>query len=474
MTATTTSNGLWERAVEVALDEYVRRNPKAREADLRAKKYFPGGNTRSSLHTLPFPLVFESGHGTYLTSIDGDTYVDFLGEYSAGIYGHNHPTIRKAVDEALSRGWNYGGINTYEGKLAEMVCERFKPTIELVRFTNSGTEANMCAIATATVYTGRKSIMVFDGAYHGSTIGFSRVYGHNAINLPHKWVHGAYDSIERTKTALKDIDSHDLAAILVEPMQGNAGARPCSLDFLRYLRTFASEIGALLIFDEVQASRLSYHGYNQELGIRPDLMTLGKWIGGGMTFGAFGGRKEVMGLYDPHIGSLTHAGTFNNNVLSMAAGCAGLQLIDEKTVDRLNRLGWRLKTGVEEILQSKGIDSIKVCSEKTRPDELTQADQGNGIQLANGALESAKANDVSRERRMWISAVGSILNIGFSGPGKEQLQALFYHHMLSKNIYLASRGFMALNLETTEEHLNLFFKALEGFIEKYQNTLEAI
>ena len=157
------------------------------------------------------------------------------------------------MEDALVKGWNFGGHNVYESMLAELVVERFRPTIE--------------------------------------------------------------------------------------PIQGNAGARSCRTEFLQFLRDSASALGALLIFDEVQASRLSFHGYNQAVGVRPYLVTLGKWIRGGMTFGAFGGRKGIMELYDHGKGRLTHAGTFNNNVVSMATGCAGLPLITEEIIEHLNNLG---------------------------------------------------------------------------------------------------------------------------------------
>ncbi|KAI4144267.1 MAG: hypothetical protein LQ340_006720 [Diploschistes diacapsis] len=463
----------YTEAVESANAAYSERNPKSREAHEHASNYFPGGNTRSSLLALPFPLVFASGDGTYLTSVDGDRYIDFLGEYSAGIFGHNHPVIRRAINDAMEKGWNYGGHSTFEARLAEMVCKRFGPTIELVRFTNSGTEANMCAIATAMVCTGRKSIMVFDGAYHGSTIGFSRFYGSNKINLPHQWVHGSYDNIEQTKSALETVSDGGLAAILIEPMQGNAGARPCSVEFLQFLRAYATEAGALLIFDEVQASRLSYHGYNQKLGVRPDMMTLGKWIGGGLTFGAFGGRRGVMEIYNPRIGNVTHAGTFNNNVFSMAAGVAGLELIDEKRIERLNALGFQLKKNVDQLLHNKGILALEMSkvSDDSNTETMSVIHQEKESLIASENLKPY-ISSLPSESRMSVSAVGSILNIGFNGPGSEQLQSLFYHHMLTQNIYLASRGFITLNIEMNDSHIQAFVEAVSRFTDKYMDFLE--
>ncbi|MCJ1331809.1 hypothetical protein MMC10_008501 [Thelotrema lepadinum] len=465
---------LYDREIHEAYEAFKKRNARSDEALVGASRHLPGGNTRSSLTAAPFSLVFESGHGTFLTSVDGDTYLDFLGEYSAGIFGHNNKAIRKAVEEALSTGWNYGGHSIYEQKLAEMVCNRFGPAIELVRFTNSGTEANMCAIGTAMAYTNRSTIMVFDGGYHGSTIAFSKTYGPNAINLPHKWIHGVYDDIAKTESVLREMNKTDLAAILIEPMQGNAGARPCSVPFLKLLRAWATDVGALLIFDEVQASRLSYHGYNQKLGVRPDIMTLGKWVGGGMTFGAFGGRKDVMEMYNPEKGKLTHAGTFNNNIISMAAGCAGMKLLDEGKIERLNILGCQLKDKVNHVISEKGLNAptTKTTGSNGTKGPPDQHRPSHASTKSNS--DASPTNGHAPQPRIWISAVGSILNLGFNGPGALQLQSLFYHHMLSRNIYMASRGFIALNIETNEEHIQAFVDGLTQFIDRYKSILEAV
>ena len=342
-------------ALAKAHSTYTNLNPSSLQAYQSARKHLPGGNTRTVLHANPFPITFTSGNGCTLTSLDGHTYTDFLGEFTAGIYGHNNATIRAAIDAALSRGWSFGGNNIYEKELAKLVCERFTPTMELVRFTNSGTEANMMAVATAMAWTGRNKILVFRGGYHGATLSFRNPPKGSvtkSVNLPHEWVIGAYNDIAQTEQVLSALPPESLAVILVEPMLGNAGAIPGSLSFLQFLRSYASSHGALLIFDEVMTSRLSYRGLGYKLGVKPDLMTLGKWVGGGMSFGAFGGRKDIMEMYDPtKSGGLAHAGTFNNNVISMAAGCAGCRVLDEETTNRLNQLGERMKEMVTDVVE---------------------------------------------------------------------------------------------------------------------------
>ena len=423
-----------EEAILEAHESYFRQNPSSFATHNESCKYMPGGNTRTSLHAAPFPLTFASGNDCRLNSLDGHTYIDFLGEYTAGIYGHNHPVIRQAIDDALSKGWNLGGQNTFEKELAKMVCERFSPTMELVRFTNSGTEANMMAIATAVQWTGRRKILVFSNAYHGSTIAFPHsVKG--TINLPHEWILGTYNSIPNVSEILSSLPPASLAAILVEPMLGSGGAIPGDLAFLQYLRSASMQLGALLIFDEVMTSRLSYSGLGLKLRIRPDLMTLGKWVGGGMSFGAFGGRRDVMEMYDPRNGKYNHAGTFNNNVVSMAAGCAGCKLLDAEVINNLNALGKHMKAWATETLYKHGVSD---------------------------------PHHEGTSHRMWISGIGSIMCVHFAGDAADPLHGLFFHHMLEEGIYLAPRGFIALSMEIKREHIFKFVNVLDSFVTKYK------
>ncbi len=363
-------------ALAQAHSAYSILNPTSHDAFVSSCKHLPGGNTRTVLHANPFPLTFASGNGCTLTSLDGSTYIDFLGEFTAGIYGHNDSAIRGAINEALDRGWSLGGNNIYEKELARLVCERFQPTMELVRFTNSGTEANMMAVATAMAWTGKKKILVFQGGYHGATLSFRASpvgLTQKSVNLPHEWVIGTYNDIATTQAVLSTIPADSLAAILIEPMLGSAGAIPGSLPFLQFLRSYASSHNALLIFDEVMTSRLSYRGLGHKLGIRPDIMTLGKWVGGGMSFGAFGGRADIMALFDPtKQGSLAHAGTFNNNVVSMAAGCAGCKILNEDITNRLNKLGETLKEEVQGAI-----------------DEILNADSRKRLDLPDGVSKGS-------------------------------------------------------------------------------------
>ena len=420
---------------------FAKQNSKSERAHKASCAHLPGGNTRTVLHSRPFPLTFSSASAQQLVDLDGHRYIDFLGEYTAGIYGHSDPIIQKAVQDAMATGWNLGGHSEYEKKLAKIVCERFSPTVELVRFTNSGTEANMLALATAKVWTrGRKNVLVFEGGYHGSTISFGGSKGH--INLPYEWVVGTYNDVAATETLIASLPKQSLAAILVEPMLGSGGAIPSTPEFLHYLRRAATESAALLILDEIMTSRLAYHGLGEKMGVRADLMTLGKWIGGGMSFGAFGGRRDIMDLYDPARAQLAHAGTFNNNVISMAAGIAGCGILSQERLDELNKEGeWMQQTAKEQLM-------------------------ANGIGHPPRDAADGEENDHGKSC-MWVSGIGSIMAIHFAGADKEALQELFFHYMLSVGIYLAPRGFIALSIEITHQDIEVFLRAIEQFVEKY-------
>ncbi|KAH6721694.1 putative acetylornithine aminotransferase [Leptodontidium sp. MPI-SDFR-AT-0119] len=457
-------------SLAIAQQEYSLSNPQSLKAHDEACSDFPGGNTRTVLHASPFPITFRTGKGAELTSIDGKVYVDFLGEYTAGIYGHSNEKIASAVAEAMSKGWNYGGPNLYERELARKVTQRFSPSgIELVRFTNSGTESNTMALAAATAFTKRKKILVFKNGYHGGTLSFPDALSPINTNLPHDFVFAPYNDIEGTKSALSFLPQNTLAAIIVEGMQGSGGCIVGDPKFLQFLNTTAHQLGALFIMDEVMTSRLAYNGLSVSLGLKPDLITLGKWVGGGMTFGAFGGRKEIMSMFDPRKGILGHSGTFNNNVITMAAGCCGMDIYNEHEVKRLNALGDDLRRSIEKLLVEYGIRTFKkvskVSSSATQENELECPFSGvvpNGKRVPSTQLQ---------KNSMGVTGQGSMLNIHFYGPSENTLKALFWHHMLDYGIYMAQRGFIALNLELTAEHVSRFEESTREFIIRYEDAL---
>lgn len=331
---------------------YAGRNPASATAFADACAAMPGGNTRSVLHFDPFPLTLVEGRGARVRDADGHTYVDFMGDYTAGLYGHSHPVIARAIEDALHSGIVRGAPGTGETRLATLICERF-PSCERVRFTNSGTEANLMAITAARAHTGREAIMTFAGGYHGGVLLFAG--GASPVNAPYPFVVGRYnDPVHATDLVERHADS--LAAILVEPLMGTGGAIPAAPEFLAALSEAAERHGIVLILDEVMTSRLSPGGAQALYGIAPGMTTFGKYIGGGMNFGAFGGRAEIMDRFDPRRSdALPHAGTFNNNVLTMAAGAAGLADVYTPEVAKAhNARGDRLREALEASARARG------------------------------------------------------------------------------------------------------------------------
>ena len=422
----TFANSTVDAALGEARERYVSANPTSLAAHVEAVAAMPGGNTRTVLFHTPFPLAMARGQGCRLWDVDGHEYVDLLGEYTAGLYGHSNPVIRAALDAALDRGWNLGAHGTMEAQLARLIVDRF-PSIDLVRFTNSGTEANLMAVATAIAVTDRPKVMVFDGGYHGGVLYFGG--GGIPINAPHQWVLGQYNDAEGA-VALARAHAGELACILVEPMMGSGGCIPAEPGFLQALRDVATETGAVLIFDEVMTSRMSAGGQQAQLGITPDMTTLGKYIGGGMSFGAFGGRRDIMDRYDPRrANALPHAGTFNNNVLTMAAGVAGLsELFTPAAADALFSRGEALR-------------------ERLRA--LSPALQWTGL----GSLLTAHFHQ------------GTIRRPADIADADARLRELFHLDMLDRGFYLARRGMIALSLEIEMAEMDGFVAAVAEFLE---------
>jgi glutamate-1-semialdehyde 2,1-aminomutase len=425
-----------DAAIAEAEARYSAANPRSKARTQAAAQVMPGGNTRTVLHYTPFPLAWSGGKANHLTDLDGHDYLDFLGEYTAGLYGHSDPVIQGAIAKALKDGIVLGGPNRYEAQLAEAICKRI-PSIELVRFCNSGTEANMFAIQTARIMTGRDKIMVFEFAYHGGVFYFGS-HG-NPLNLPLNWVKGHYNETEFTRRLIAE-HGDDLAAVLVEPMQGSSGCIPADPDFLGMLREECSRRGILLIFDEVMTSRLSPSGCQGLLGIKPDMTTLGKYLGGGLSFGAFGGRRDLMERYDPYRSdSIGHAGTFNNNVCSMAGGAAGLtQVFTAEEAVRLNALGDQMRNRLTALARRH-----------QAPLQVTGVGSLMNLHFAKGPVRTpadAHPSDPATENRM-----GELLK-------------LLHLDMIAAGIYFARRGFVALSLPMREPDVQRFEAALDEFL----------
>jgi glutamate-1-semialdehyde 2,1-aminomutase len=426
-----------DAALVKARTAYVNANAKSQARYQEALRVMPGGNTRTVLFHEPFPLGITRGAGCHLWDLDGHRYIDFLGEYTAGIYGHSHPTIRAAIERALDGGINFGGHNENEARLAQAICERF-PSIELVRFTNSGTEANLMAISAARVATGRNKILVFDGGYHGGVLYFSS--GGSPVNAPYKFIIAPYNDTQQT-AALVEHHAADLAAILIEPMLGGGGCIPAERSFLQMLRDAASRHGVVLIFDEVMTSRLAPGGLQERHGILPDMTTLGKYIGGGMSFGAFGGKAAIMDLFDPRRpDALPHAGTFNNNVLTMAAGLAGMtEVYTAEAARTLNARGDALRQRLNDL-----------CQRQEAPMQFT------GI----GSMMTVHMTDAP------------IRTPGEAAQSDPRHKELFFFDLLAAGIWIARRGMINLSLPIGDGECDALVAAVEQFITVRGSLLE--
>lgn len=429
------SDSAIDQSLAQAFQRFTEANPASRRQFEAQTRYMPGANSRSVLFYAPFPLTIAKGEGAALWDADGHRYADFIAEYTAGVYGHSAPEIRDAVVEAMQGGINLTGHNLLEGRLARTICERF-PQIEQLRFTNSGTEANLMALTAALHFSGRRKIVVFSGGYHGGVLGFGAkplptTVPFDFLVLPYNDAQAASEQIAK--------HGPEIAAILVEPMQGASGCIPGRLDFLQALRNGATKVGALLIFDEVMTSRLAPNGLANKLAIRSDLTTLGKYIGGGMSFGAFGGRSDVMAQFDPRTGSLSHSGTFNNNVMTMAAGCAGLtKLFTPEAAGALAERGEAMRARLDALCAKEDV-----------------AMQFTGV----GSLMNAHF------------VRGEVRCVDDLAMVDGRLRQLLFFHLLSEGIYASPRGFIVLSLPLTDADIDRFAAAIGRFIGEYRALL---
>ncbi len=452
-----------------ARDSYTAKRPKSAALADAAAHYLPGGHTRTVLHFDPFPFRVARASGSLLTDVDGHTVVDLLGNYTAGLAGHSPTAVAEAVTAAMADGWALGATHPNEVRFAKLLVERF-PSLERVRFTNSGTEANLMAISTARHVTGRGAIIVFAGGYHGGVLTYGATG--QAINVPFDTEIATFNDLDSVLEIINRRGS-EIAAVLVEPMLGSGGCIPAEPEFLPGLRTVCDDSGALLIFDEVMTSRLSPGGAQQRYNVMPDLTTFGKYLAGGMSFGAFGGRADILSVFDTnraarnegdpgnraarnegdpgnraarnegdpgsqpsdgpygHLEPLGHAGTFNNNVLTMAAGVATLeQVVTADAIGTLNDNGEHLRAELTKIFEQSGL-----------PMSVTGLGSLMNIHPVAGTVRSP------------ADLIGA----------DERYRELFFFDMLDAGFYLARRGFIALSLPLDRSDLDAFIEAVRGW-----------
>jgi glutamate-1-semialdehyde 2,1-aminomutase len=399
--------------VAVARADFAARNPESKRLHDEASLFLPGGHTRTILAHEPFPLTFVRGQGAGLTDADGHDYIDLLGDYTAGLLGHGERRVLDAVHDAMTTLASVGGVHPYESRLAQLMCERFD--LDRVRFTNSGTEANLMAITAARNFTGRSKLLVFQGAYHGGVFSFAQ--GVASWDAPYDWIVAPYNDLATTVSLIEE-HAAELAAVLVEPMLGSGGCIPADPAFLAGTFGAARRAGAVCIADEVMTSRHGRSGLAALLGVEPDVTTFGKYVGGGFSFGAFGGSAALLDQFDSgRPNSIPHAGTFNNNVATMAAGCVVLgELFTADVAERHTARGERFRTRVAEVLGRHAL-------------------------------------------RLSVSGYGSMLAL--HAQPDAALQELLFLGLYQRGVYIAPRGMINLSLPLTDPQLDTALAALD-------------
>lgn len=433
-------------AMEVELQRYRDRTPASAAAFGAGAMVLPGGDTRSTLHHEPYPVHLVRGVGARLWDADGNEYLDFTNNHTALVHGNAFPPVLNAARQQMDQGLCFGTPTPLQGQAARLLVERI-PALELVRFCASGTEATMHATRVARAFTGRPLIAKAEGAYHGSqddmfisTHPSRETAGPADHPLPTPRCHGLGRS-SITDTAVLPFNDpagaarlirsagDDLAAVFVEPVMGSAGMIPADRAYLLAIAEAAADVGALLVFDEVIALRLSRSGGQGWFGIRPDLSCFGKMLGGGFPLGAFGGRRDIMELFDPaRPDAVAHPGSMNAHPVSLVAAMTTLDELTVERIDHMNLLG--------------------------------------GI-LADRLSEVARRHDVP----LTVTGIGSLRGLHFThGPvrcfrdtwGEDRgLQQTVFLGLLNEGVLVDRRGALCLSTQTQLEDVEGFAAALD-------------
>jgi glutamate-1-semialdehyde 2,1-aminomutase len=431
------SDSALHAALDAATARYRERTPLSAQAYAASCDVLPGGNTRSNLHLDPYPVVLREAHDGVLVDVDGNEYADFNNDYTVAVLGHSHPRIAEVVSEQLARGMSWGGRSAAEPRLAAEIIRRF-PSIEQLRFVNSGTEANLMALMTAFDATGRDAVLVVDGGYHGSV--FTFVGGRPRINVPVETIVVPYNDIAALESAFER-HGHRLAGAFTELMLNSGGCIPADAEWVARLRSLCTEFGALLVIDEVMTARLGYHGLQGIYGVRADIVTLGKILGGGFPIGAFGASADVMAMYDVRRpGAASHGGSFNNEVFSMHAGVVALtELLTPDAMAAFNADGDRLRARLGDVFEARGLPLVVT------------------------GIGSTMALHVGAEAPTRFGAHRSATDV----------RRLFHLGLLNDGQWVASRGMIATSLATTPDQVDDLVRAVERWADDHAHAVFA-
>ncbi|MEM1563072.1 MAG: glutamate-1-semialdehyde 2,1-aminomutase [Candidatus Bathyarchaeia archaeon] len=424
------------------LESYVSKTPKSRELYERAKKVLPAGVSYGIRFFEPYPFYTARAKGSKLYDVDGNEYVDYWMGHGTHILGHSPPMVVEAVKRQVENGTHYGTSHELEVALAEQVV-KMVPSAEMVRFTNSGTEANMYAVRLARAYTGKSKIIKFEGGWHG---------GYDALHVGVKYPFDIPESAGLTAGATQDTllavfnsiedvkikaRRESVAAIIIEPVLGAGGCIPAEREFLKGLREICDERGILLIYDEVITGfRLAPGGAQQYYGVLPDITVFGKILGGGFPVGAFCGRREIM----ERLNSLVyerpnysfHGGTFCANPITMAAGLATLKALEDGSIiSRLNSAGEKVRETLKEIFEVKGVNV-----------QVTGAGSIFATHFTNKTVRNARDASEADKKRL----------------------AEYHLNLIAKGVFFLPTHFGSISAAHTETDIEKLFQATEDYV----------
>ena len=430
---------------------YQQMTPKSRERWLEATDYLPGGDSRHSIFWDPYPIFVASASGCHVIDADGTDRLDFINTMTTMILGHAPKPVMDAVKQQLDEGVAYNAPNYHQVSLAKLLCERI-PSFDLVRFTNSGTEATLNTLRAARAFTGKSKFAKVEGGYHGThdavtvsvrvdpekagdpqrptalaaSEGLAEGVTDQVVIIP-------FNDIEASRQILEE-NKDQLAAVIVEPVMGSVGMVPGSSEFLTMLRDFTADNGIILIFDEVISFRVAPGGAQQYYGVTPDMTSLGKIIGGGFAVGAFGGRKDIMDLYDPTKGAkVSHAGTFNANPVTMLAGAVTMEQLTDDVYRSLAERTEQLRQGIRQ-----------VCADLEVPVQVTGLGSLFGIHFTDQPVDGYRA----------------------VAKGDYKLKNQVFLGLMNEGILMASNLVGGLSTEIGDEEIAAFLDALRRVLER--------
>ena len=440
-----------EAKLQRELERYRARTAKSSQLQEEAQRYLPGGSTRGAQFFDPYPIFIDHGQGHHIFDADGNGYLDFMINATSLVMGHAHPEVVRALQEQAERGTAFSGPTETLISLSKLLCDRI-PSVDTIRFTNSGTEGTLMAIRAARAFTGRPKIAKFEGGYHGSHESASVSVAPSADSLDPAGPtaipeypgqpQGILDDVivmpyNDLETSERLIRAHgdELSCVIMEPISSSFGYLPADLGFLQGIRDVTEELGILLIFDEVQSFRVAPGGAQEMFGVVPDFTAMGKIIGGGMAVGAFGGREDLMSQFDPTGGgpAIAHSGTFNANPMTAVAGEVTMRHLTPEVYARMNGLGEMLREKLRAVFAEFEV-SAKVT----------------------GVASLFGVHFTSEE----ISDYRSVLR------GDGQMKKALFTGLLNEGVLVMSGASGALNALTTESEVDTLVDATRQVIQR--------